>query len=116
MGEEDSKAAAGSCLQGAQSRQARVFGTGDFAGGQLPGEVGLSRGMSSGKRALFFRLGSAHGTTDGQDVPQRQKFGIHPVSIHHRRLQYSTSSAAEMVNFARLNFSSRRNRNREGAV
>lgn len=70
--EKNAKAAARSCLQYSQSSLARVLGTRNLGGCQVPIEMGLDGRMSRAKCALLFRLSSAHRTTNRQYMSQRQ--------------------------------------------
>jgi len=84
MLEKDAQAAAHSCLQDSQSRVARVLGPGNLDGGQLSVEMRLSGWMSRAQRAFFFRFSSAHGTTNGQYLSQREFRGFQTDIIQHR--------------------------------
>jgi hypothetical protein len=66
MLEKDAKTTARSCLQDSQSRLARVLRTGNLSRSQFSVEMRLAGWMTCAKRALLFRLSSAHRATDRQ--------------------------------------------------
>ena len=69
--------------QGLQSSLAKARWRRNFCGGLSASQMGFKARMSGSERASLFRLRPAHGTTDGQYMPQTE-LGLWTLRIRHR--------------------------------